>query len=68
LYAKEDALVEVKNLLNNVPDIMQGVHRLIADNEEMKKELQGYVKEKTVQLKQRIIERKEVVNGVHLFR
>ncbi len=34
----------------------------------MKKELQGYVKEKTVQLKQRIIERKEVVNGVHLFR
>ncbi len=68
LYAKEDALLEIRNLLNNVPDIMQGVHRLIADNEEMKKELQGYVKEKTVQLKQLIIDRKEVINGVNLFR
>jgi alanyl-tRNA synthetase len=68
LYSKEDALQEIKNLLNNVPDIMQGVHRLISENDEMKKELQGYVKEKTVQLKQRIIERKELVNGIHLFR
>lgn len=68
LYAKEDVLLEIRNLLNNVPDIMQGVHRLIADNEEMKKELQGYVKEKTVQLKQLIIDRKEVINGVNLFR
>ena len=47
---------------------MQGVHRLIADNDEMKKELQSYVKEKTVQLKQRIIEQKEQVNGIYLFR
>ena len=68
LYAKEDALLEIRNLLNNVPDIMQGVHRLIADNDEMKKELQSYVKEKTVQLKQRIIEQKEQVNGIYLFR
>ncbi|MCE5205439.1 MAG: alanine--tRNA ligase [Porphyromonadaceae bacterium] len=68
LYAKEDVLLEIRNLLNNVPDIMQGIHRLIADNDDMKKELQGYVKEKIVQLKQRIIERKEQVHGIHLFR
>lgn len=68
LYAKEDALQDVRTLLNNVPDIMQGVHRIISDNEEMKKELQGYVKEKMVLLKQRIIDRKEVINGINLFR
>lgn len=68
LYAKEDAVLEIKNMLNNVPDIMQGIHRLIADNDEMKKELQSYVKEKTEQIKQKVIEQKTVINGVDVFR
>lgn len=68
LYEKEDAFLEIRNLLNNVPDIMQGVHRLLMENDEMKKQIQDFVKEKTEQLKQRIIDRKEVLNGVTLFR
>jgi len=68
LYAKEDAIQEIKNMLNNVPDIMQGVHRLIADNDEMKKELQSFVKEKTEQLKLRVIEKKKEINGVDVFK
>mgnify|MGYP000932162330 FL=1 len=68
LYAKEDALYEIKNLLNNVPDVMQGIHRMLSDNEDMKKQLQEYVKEKTEQLKQMIIDKKQEVNGVILFK
>ena len=68
LYAMEDALKEVRGLLNNVPDVMQGIHRLIADNDEMKKEIQVYVKERTEQLKQRLINDRKEVNGVTLFR
>ena len=68
LYAMEDALKEVRGLLNNVPDVMQGIHRLIADNDEMKKEIQVYVKERTEQLKQRLINDGKEVNGVTLFR
>jgi len=68
LYEKEDAFLEIRNLLNNVPDIMQGVHRLLMENDEMKKQIQDFVKEKTEQLKQRIIDRKEVLNGVTLFK
>lgn len=68
LYAKEDAMLEIRNMLNNVPDIMQGVHRLIADNDEMKKELQSFVKEKTEQLKLRLIEKKKEINGVDVFK
>ena len=68
LYAKEDALIEIKNLLNNVPDVMQGIHKLLTDNEEMKKDLQGYIKEKTEQLKQMIIKNKTQVNGVNVFK
>ena len=68
LYAKEDAMLEIRNMLNNVPDIMQGINRLIADNDEMKKELQSFVKEKTEQLKLKVIENKKEVNGVDVFK
>jgi alanyl-tRNA synthetase len=68
LYAKEDAIVEIKSLLNNVPDIMQGVQRLLTENDEMKQQVQDFVKEKTGQLKQHIIDKKEVINGVTLFK
>nr|MBP6176193.1 alanine--tRNA ligase [Fermentimonas sp.] len=64
LYAKEDILTSIKNLLSNVPDVMQGINRLIADNEEMKKELQEFIKEKTEQVKLKVIEHKTVINGV----
>ncbi len=68
LYAKEDALVEIKNLLHNVPDVMQGIRRLLADNEEMEKEIREYMKEKTEQLKQRIIDKKQDIQGITLFK
>jgi alanyl-tRNA synthetase len=68
LYAKEDILTSIKNLLNNVPDVMQGINRLIADNEEMKKELQEFIKEKTEQVKLKVIEHKTVINGVDVFK
>jgi len=68
LYAKEDAILEIKNMLNNVPDVMQGIHRLLADNEEMKKELQEFVKEKTEQVKLKVIEKKTEINGVDVFK
>ncbi|MDD4777003.1 MAG: alanine--tRNA ligase [Fermentimonas sp.] len=68
LYAKEDAIMDIKNMLNNVPDIMQGIHRLIEENEEMKKELQSYIKEKTEQVKQKVIEKKTEINGVDVFK
>lgn len=55
-------------MLNNVPDVMQGIHRLLADNEEMKKELQEFVKEKTEQVKLKVIEKKTEINGVDVFK
>ena len=68
LYAKEDAIIEIKNLLHNAPDVRQGVRRLLSDNEEMEKEIREYVKEKTEQLKQRIIDKKQDIHGVTLFK
>ena len=68
LYAKEDAILEIKNMLNNVPDVMQGIHRLLSENDEMKKQVQDFMKEKSEQLRQRIIEKRVELNGITLFR
>ncbi|HPD87457.1 MAG TPA: alanine--tRNA ligase-related protein, partial [Proteiniphilum sp.] len=68
LYAKEDAILEIKNMLNNVPDVMQGVQRLMSENDEMKKQVQEFLKEKSEQLRQRIIEKRVELNGITLFR
>jgi alanine--tRNA ligase len=68
LYTKEDTMLEIKNLLNNVPDIQQGIRRLLMENDDMRKQIHGFVKEKTEQLKQAVIAKKEEINGVNLFR
>ncbi len=68
LYAKEDVLLEIKSLFHNIPDVMQGVRRLLSNNEEMEKEIRQYVKEKTEQLKHRIIEKKQDIHGITLFK
>ncbi len=68
LYAKEDAILEIRNMLNNVPDIMQGVQRLLLENDEMKKQVHEFMKEKSEQLRQRIIDKRVELNGITLFR
>ena len=68
LYGQEDVLNEIKNMFHNVPDVMQGIHKIISDNEEMKKQLQVYVKERTEQLKLRLIDQRTAVGDITLFK
>ena len=60
--------MEIRELLHNVPDIMQGIHRLLSENDEMKKQVQEFMKEKSEQLRQRIIQKRVEINGITLFR
>jgi alanyl-tRNA synthetase len=68
LYAIEDNLKSVKNMLNNPPDVKQALQRLLDENSEMKKTIQEFVKEKTEQLKQAVIAEKEIVNDIAVFK
>ena len=68
LYMQEDLLREIKSLFENVPDVMQAIQKVIGDNEEMKKQLQAYLKERVEQLKQQLIDKRKEVNGVTLFK
>lgn len=67
LYAIEDSLKSVKNMLNNPPDVKQALQRLLDENSEMKKTIQEFVKEKTERLKQAVIAEKEIINDIAVF-
>ena len=69
LYAMGDTLRTIKESLSgNAPEIMSGLRKLMSENEEMKKQIQEFVKERTVQLKQQILSGRREVNGVTVFR
>ncbi len=68
LYMQEDLLREIKGMFDNVPDVMQAIQKVIGDNEEMKQQLQVYLKERVEQLKQQLIDKRKEVNGVTLFK
>lgn len=68
LYLQEDLLREIKGIFDNVPDVMQAIQKVVIENEEMKKQLQEYLKERVEQLKQQVIDKRKEVNGVTLFK
>lgn len=67
LYTQQDILTEIKTRMNNAPNIIQAFHKFLDENAEMKKQVEEYVKEKKVQLKQLVINNKEVINGTSVF-
>lgn len=67
LYTQQDILTEIKTRMNNAPNIIQAFHKFLDENAEMKKQVEEYMKEKKVQLKQLVINNKEVINGTSVF-
>ena len=66
-YTQQDVLSEVKSLFNNAPNLTQALHKFFEENAEMKKKMEEYVKEKTVQVKDALIKKKQVINGIDFY-
>lgn len=66
-YTQQDILREVRSLFNNAPNLIQTLRKFFEENEGMKKKMEEYVKEKTIQIKNSLISKKEVVNGINMF-
>lgn len=66
-YTQQDILSEMKSLLNNAPNLAQTLRKFFEENAEIKKRMEEYVKEKTVQLKDMLIKKKQVINGIDVF-
>ncbi len=66
-YAQQDVLNQLKALANNAPNLIQAFRKFFEENDDMRKKLEEYVKEKTVQLKEMVIKSKQTVNGTDVF-
>lgn len=66
-YTQQDVLQEMKVIFNNAPNLVQTIRKFIEENAEMKKQVEEYIKEKTVQIKERVISQKQDINGISLY-
>lgn len=66
-YTQQDVLTEVRSLFNNTPNLTQALQKFLEENSELKKQVDEYVKEKIVQVKDALIKKKQVINGIDVY-
>ena len=61
-----DRMREMAGMFNNAPDVVAAMRRAIAENADLHKEVEGYMKERTDAMVQQAIAKAENVGGVKL--
>ncbi|MBI5540365.1 MAG: alanine--tRNA ligase [Bacteroidia bacterium] len=61
----ESQMLQIKELLKNPKEILKSVESLIADNEKLSKSLDGFLKEKSIQIKNEIKQQIVSSNGLN---
>ena len=64
----QDVLTNLKSFFNNAKDLTAVIRKTIEENDGLKKQGDGYVKEQLAALRNRLVENAEDVNGVHLIK
>ncbi|MDR3129220.1 MAG: alanine--tRNA ligase [Tannerellaceae bacterium] len=67
-YFHQDILREIRQLFNNVSDIVPAIRRTIEEKEGMRRQLEDYMKERSATLKAKLVETAEVRRGIKLIR
>lgn len=66
-YAAEDILISIKELFHNAPNVIESVRKLLTDNEQFKKDAEQMVKEKSAEMKNKLISQAQHVGGLDLM-
>ena len=67
IYSIEDTLKGLKALFNNTPNLIPTIQKHLEENAKLKNTVEDYVKEKEVEIKNRLIKNIHVVNGVNVI-
>ncbi|MBR1807971.1 MAG: alanine--tRNA ligase [Paludibacteraceae bacterium] len=67
-YAQQDMLISLRSLFNNAPDLAGAIRKAIEENAGLKKEVEQYMQEKTVQFRDKLIEQAEDINGMKVVK
>ena len=67
LYTVEDLLGQIKSYFNNTPNVAASIKKLIADNDTLKKDMEAFMKERAISLKDALIKNAQEINGYHVL-
>ncbi len=68
LDAQQDMLNSVRDLFNNTPQLLGAIKKTIDENSELKKQMDDFMREKIIALRDKVIENAETVNGIKVIR
>ena len=67
LDAQQDTLSEAKELLNNTPDLLNAIKKAQDENSELKKQVEAFVHEKIMSLRNTLLAEATEVNGTKVI-
>jgi len=67
LDKQQDTIGEAKELLNNAPDMLSAIRRLSDESAELKKQVEAFIHEKIISLRNELLTNGAVVNGVKVI-
>jgi len=64
---QQDTLIEARELLNNTPDLLNAIKKSVDENAELKRQLEGFMHEKIMTLRDKLIHEATLVNGIKII-
>ncbi|MEI8085390.1 MAG: alanine--tRNA ligase [Paludibacter sp.] len=68
LDAQQDTIAEARELLNNTPDLLSAIRRSVEENSDLKKQVEGFMHEKIMTLRDKLIAEATLINGIKTIR
>ena len=68
LDAFQDTMRDLKALFNNAPDLSGAIRKYIEENAGLKKQVEDFMKEKEAQLKEKLLQNIQEVNGTKVIK
>ncbi|MDD2961274.1 MAG: alanine--tRNA ligase [Muribaculaceae bacterium] len=65
--AAQDIIKQVSELLNNTPNVISALQKSIVENADLRRQAEEFLQDRIKNLKNALIERKEVLNGVNVI-
>ena len=67
VYAQQDLIRELRALMNHMPNLAQAMKKSIEENAVMKKQIEDYIREKSMRLKEEIVAKATESNGLKVM-
>ena len=67
LYEQADMIDAIRQLFNNIPQLMTAIRKTLEENAELGKQVGEYVREQIAEKKRQLLEKRVEVDGVRLF-